>query len=111
LSFTVRDKKCNAGIVLTASHNPPEYNGYKVYWNDGAQVVPPNDNGIISEVEKTQFNEIKFNGNDDLIEWIGADRTMFISMPVLKILYIRTLVEIFEYCFHFYPRNNLYNYS
>ncbi|ATL43172.1 phospho-sugar mutase [Elizabethkingia sp. HX WHF] len=74
LSFTVRDKKCNAGIVLTASHNPPEYNGYKVYWNDGAQVVPPNDNGIISEVEKTQFNEIKFNGNDDLIEWIGADQ-------------------------------------
>ena len=74
MSFTVRDKKCNAGIVLTASHNPPEYNGYKVYWNDGAQVVPPNDNGIISEVEKTQFNEIKFNGNDDLIEWIGADQ-------------------------------------
>lgn len=74
LSFTVRDKKCNAGIVLTASHNPPEYNGYKVYWNDGAQVVPPHDNGIISEVEKTQFNEIKFNGNDDLIEWVGADK-------------------------------------
>ncbi|QQM27309.1 phospho-sugar mutase [Elizabethkingia sp. M8] len=74
LSFTVRDKKCNAGIVLTASHNPPEYNGYKVYWNDGAQVVPPHDNGIISEVEKTQFNEIKFNGNDDLIEWVGADQ-------------------------------------
>ncbi|WP_407484763.1 phospho-sugar mutase [Elizabethkingia miricola] len=74
LSFTVRDKKCNAGIVLTASHNPPEYNGYKVYWNDGAQVVPPNDNGIISEVEKTQFNEIKFDGNDDLIEWIGVDQ-------------------------------------
>ncbi|HFK5545102.1 TPA: phospho-sugar mutase [Elizabethkingia anophelis] len=74
LSFTVRDKKCNAGIVLTASHNPPEYNGYKVYWNDGAQVVPPHDNRIISEVEKTQFNEIKFNGNDDLIEWVGADQ-------------------------------------
>ncbi|MCT4172452.1 phospho-sugar mutase [Elizabethkingia anophelis] len=74
LSFTVRDKKCNAGIVLTASHNPPEYNGYKVYWNDGAQVVPLHDNGIISEVEKTQFNEIKFNGNDDLIEWVGADQ-------------------------------------
>ncbi|AKH94930.1 phospho-sugar mutase [Elizabethkingia anophelis] len=74
LSFTVRDKKCNAGIVLTASHNPPEYNGYKVYWNDGAQVVPPHDNGIISEVEKTQFNEIKFNGNDDLIEWVGSDQ-------------------------------------
>ncbi|MDE5491153.1 phospho-sugar mutase [Elizabethkingia meningoseptica] len=74
LSFTVRDKKCNAGIVLTASHNPPEYNGYKVYWNDGAQVVPPHDNGIIAEVEKTQFNEIKFNGNEDLIEWIGPEQ-------------------------------------
>ena len=50
LSFTVRDKKCNAGIVLTASHNPPEYNGYKVYWNDGAQIVPPDDENIIKEV-------------------------------------------------------------
>lgn len=71
LSFTVRDKKCNAGIVLTASHNPPEYNGYKVYWNDGAQVVTPNDTAIIEEVLKTQYEDIKFNGNDDLIEWIG----------------------------------------
>lgn len=74
LSFTVRDKKCNAGIVLTASHNPPEYNGYKVYWNDGAQVVPPNDSAIIAEVEKTQFDMIKFNGNDELIEWVGAEQ-------------------------------------
>lgn len=70
LSFTVRDKKCNAGIVLTASHNPPEYNGYKVYWNDGAQVVPPHDENIIKQVYATKFDEIKFNGNDDLIEWI-----------------------------------------
>lgn len=71
LSFTVREKKCNAGIVLTASHNPPEYNGYKVYWNDGAQVVPPNDENIIKEVYATAFDAIKFDGNDDLIEWIG----------------------------------------
>lgn len=71
LSFTVRDKKCNAGIVLTASHNPPEYNGYKVYWNDGAQVVPPHDENIIKQVYATKFDEIKFNGNDDLIEWIN----------------------------------------
>lgn len=70
LSFTVRDKKCNAGIVLTASHNPPEYNGYKVYWNDGAQVVPPHDENIIREVYATPFDQIKFDGNDDLIEWI-----------------------------------------
>ena len=74
LSFTVRDKKCNAGIVLTASHNPPEYNGYKVYWNDGAQIVPPDDENIIKEVYSVKFSEIKFNGNDDLIEWIGPEQ-------------------------------------
>ena len=74
LSFTVRDKKCNAGIVLTASHNPPEYNGYKVYWNDGAQIVPPNDEAIIKEVYSVRFQDIKFNGNDDLIEWIGEEQ-------------------------------------
>ncbi|ODS90089.1 MAG: phosphoglucomutase [Chryseobacterium sp. SCN 40-13] len=74
LSFTVRDKKCHAGIVLTASHNPPEYNGYKVYWNDGAQIVPPHDEAIINEVYSVQFSEIKFQGNDGLIEWIGAEQ-------------------------------------
>ena len=74
LSFTVRDKKCNAGIVLTASHNPPEYNGYKVYWNDGAQIVPPDDENIIKEVYSVKFNEIKFNGNDELIEWVGPEQ-------------------------------------
>lgn len=74
LSFTVRNKKCNAGIVLTASHNPPEYNGYKVYWNDGAQIVPPNDENIIKEVYATKFEDIKFNGNDDLIEWVGPEQ-------------------------------------
>ena len=74
LSFTVRNKKCNAGIVLTASHNPPEYNGYKVYWNDGAQVVPPNDENIIKEVYATKFADIKFNGNDALIEWVGEEQ-------------------------------------
>lgn len=74
LSFTVRDKKCNAGIVLTASHNPPEYNGYKVYWNDGAQIVPPDDEAIIKEVYSLKFEDIKFEGNDDLIEWIGEEQ-------------------------------------
>ncbi len=74
LSFTVRDKSCNAGIVLTASHNPPEYNGYKVYWNDGAQIVPPNDDAIINEVQNVAFDKIKFDGNDDLIEWIGEEQ-------------------------------------
>ena len=70
LSFTVRNKKCHAGIVLTASHNPPEYNGYKVYWNDGAQIVPPHDVAIIEQVQNTKFEDIKFNGDDNLIEWI-----------------------------------------
>ena len=70
LSFTVRNKKCHAGIVLTASHNPPEYNGYKVYWNDGAQIVPPHDAAIIEQVQNTKFENIKFNGDDNLIEWI-----------------------------------------
>ncbi len=74
LSFTVRDKKCNAGIVLTASHNPPEYNGYKVYWNDGAQIVTPHDEAIIKEVYSVNFEDIKFQGNDALIEWIGEDQ-------------------------------------
>lgn len=71
LSFAVKHLNCNAGIVLTASHNPPEYNGYKVYWNDGAQIVPPQDNGIINEVNNLQFSDIKFNANESLIEYIG----------------------------------------
>lgn len=68
LSFAVRDLNCDAGIVLTASHNPPEYHGYKVYWNDGAQIVPPHDAGIIDEVGKVLVEDIKFDGNPDLIE-------------------------------------------
>ena len=73
LSFAVRHLDCDAGIVLTASHNPPEYNGYKVYWSDGGQIVPPNDGGIISEVNSLDFSEIKFTANEDLIERIGKD--------------------------------------
>ena len=68
LSFSVKHLDCDAGIVLTASHNPPEYNGYKVYWNDGGQIVPPQDGGIINEVNHLDFSEIKFNANEDLIE-------------------------------------------
>lgn len=73
LSFTVRHLGCDAGIVLTASHNPPEYNGYKVYWNDGAQIVPPHDKAIIEEVGKTQVQDIQFKGNDDLLQFIGKE--------------------------------------
>ena len=73
LSFTVRYLGCDAGIVLTASHNPPVYNGYKVYWNDGAQIVPPHDKAIITEVGNVKVEEIKFEGNDDLITYIGTE--------------------------------------
>ncbi|WP_456462726.1 phospho-sugar mutase [Lutibacter sp.] len=73
LSFTVRHLGCDAGIVLTASHNPPEYNGYKVYWNDGAQIIPPDDANIINEVNSLDFSEINFNANENLIEYIGKD--------------------------------------
>ncbi len=71
LSFTVRHLGCDAGIVLTASHNPPEYNGYKVYWNDGAQIVPPYDSEIINEVNNVDYNDILFKTNKDLITLIG----------------------------------------
>lgn len=73
LSFAVRYLKCDAGIVLTASHNPPEYNGYKVYWADGGQIVPPHDNGIISKVNALNFSEINFDAKENLIEIIGKD--------------------------------------
>lgn len=73
LSFTIRHLNCQAGIVLTASHNPKEYNGYKVYWQDGGQLVPPHDKAIIEEVRKVGLKDVKFNGNDTLIESIGRN--------------------------------------
>jgi phosphoglucomutase len=73
LSFAVRYLKCDAGIVLTASHNPPEYNGYKVYWSDGGQIVPPEDKEIIAEVEALQYDEINFSANDNLIQYLGQE--------------------------------------
>ncbi|MBP6040008.1 MAG: phospho-sugar mutase [Flavobacterium sp.] len=73
LSFAVRYLKCHAGIVLTASHNPPEYNGYKVYWQDGGQLVPPQDAEIIKIIEELKYSEIKFEANNDLIEYIDSE--------------------------------------
>ena len=70
LSFAVKTLNCNCGIVLTASHNPPEYNGYKVYWKDGGQIVPPIDKLLIEEINNVSFEEIKFNSNANLIETI-----------------------------------------
>ena len=73
LSFAVKQLKCQAGIVLTASHNPPEYNGYKVYWEDGGQLVPPHDKALIQVIEDLEYDAIKFDANESLIEYIGAE--------------------------------------
>jgi phosphoglucomutase len=74
LSFAIRYLKCNSGVVITASHNPKEYNGYKAYWNDGAQVVPPHDKNTIEEVKKiTSFDQVKFKANPSLIHTIGPE--------------------------------------
>ena len=73
LSFAVRHIGCHAGIVLTASHNPPEYNGYKVYWADGGQIVPPQDGEIITEINSLSFEDIKFDKNESLIHHIDEE--------------------------------------
>lgn len=74
MSFAIRELGCQSGIILTASHNPKEYNGYKAYWDDGAQVLAPHDTGIIEEVNKVvSAADIKFEGNKDLIEIIGEE--------------------------------------
>ncbi|MCG2459959.1 phospho-sugar mutase [Flavobacteriaceae bacterium F89] len=70
LSFAVRYLDCHAGIVLTASHNPPEYNGYKVYWSDGGQIVPPQDGAIIAAIDRLSYEDIKFGADESLIELI-----------------------------------------
>ena len=73
LSFTVKHLNCHAGIVLTASHNPPEYNGYKVYWQDGGQLVPPQDAEIIAIIEELKYSEINFTADDALIQYIDNE--------------------------------------
>ncbi len=73
VSFAVRELGCHCGIVLTASHNPPEYNGYKVYWKDGGQIVPPIDNQIVEIINRLQFEDILFTPNKDLIHPIDAE--------------------------------------
>ncbi|GIZ09441.1 phospho-sugar mutase [Flavobacterium sp. UMI-01] len=73
LSFAVKHLGCQCGIVLTASHNPPEYNGYKVYWEDGGQIVPPQDGEIITVIENLKYNQIKFDANENLIHYIDKD--------------------------------------
>ncbi len=74
VSFAIRELGCQSGINITASHNPKEYNGYKAYWSDGAQVIAPHDTNIIDEVNKIQsVEDIKFNGNDELLQIVGEE--------------------------------------
>ena len=88
LSFAVRHLGCNAGLVITASHNPREYNGYKAYWNDGSQVVAPHDKNIVAEVNKIQsVDEINFTGNPDLITSIGEE----IDAEYLKTIQVNSI--------------------
>lgn len=72
-SFAIRHLGCQAGVNITASHNPKEYNGYKAYWEDGAQVLAPHDMGIINEVNKVKVEDVKFEGNKQLLQIIGED--------------------------------------
>ncbi len=74
VSFVIRELNCQSGIIITASHNPKEYNGYKAYWNDGGQMIAPHDTNVIDEVQKiTSIDEIKFEGNNNLIEVLGEE--------------------------------------
>jgi len=85
LSFVVRQSGCQSGVVITASHNPPEYNGYKVYWNDGGQIVAPHDTGIIDEVRKiTSVSQIRFKGNKENIKILGKETDDIFLKEVLK---------------------------
>jgi phosphoglucomutase len=94
LSFAVRSLGCQAGIVITASHNPKEYNGYKVYWEDGAQVLPPHDKGIIAEVRKiTGPDHVKFTGNSALIHTISEEIETSYFEEVKKLLHSTDAIQ------------------
>jgi phosphomannomutase len=84
LSFAVRYLSCQSGIVLTASHNPPEYNGYKVYWEDGAQLVPPQDSEVIQEINKVAYSQINFNGNAEFLTYIDTEIDEAFALAALE---------------------------
>jgi len=125
VSFAIRKFGCQSGIILTASHNPKEYNGYKAYWNDGAQIITPHDTNIIDEVNLVKTTDIKFKGNMDLIQVIGKDvdedfisqiKTISLSPDAirrhhdLKIVYTPihgTGVEIIPACLRSFGFNNI----
>ena len=73
LSYAIRDLGCQSGIVITASHNPKEYNGFKAYWNDGGQLIAPHDKNVIEEVNRVKISEINFEGKPEQIEMLGVD--------------------------------------
>ncbi len=86
LSFAIRHFGCQSGVVITASHNPKEYNGYKAYWNDGAQITPPHDKNVIKEVEKIQsINDVNFERNESLIQVIGEEIDELYLKAILKL--------------------------
>lgn len=94
LSFAIRELKCQAGVVVTASHNPKEYNGYKAYWEDGGQLVSPHDKNVIAEVEKiTDISMVKFDANKELIEYLD-DR--FDNIYIDKILGLSLSPELIK---------------
>lgn len=93
LSFAIRELGCKSGVIITASHNPKEYNGYKAYWDDGSQLVPPHDKGVIDEVSKVKVDDIKFEGNPALIvplgeemdkKYLAAVKTLSLDAEVIK---------------------------
>lgn len=97
LSFAVRQYKCQSGVVITASHNPPEYNGYKAYWSDGGQVVAPHDTGITEEVRKIKsVREIKFTRNTDKIYLIGRETDDLFLNEVKKMSINPEVIEKFN---------------
>lgn len=93
MSYCIRELKCKSGVIITASHNPKEYNGYKAYWADGGQLVPPHDKNVIDEVNKVEVKDIKFEANKDLIEilpleidkqYLDAIKTISLSPESVK---------------------------
>ncbi len=93
LSFAIRELGCQSGIILTASHNPKEYNGYKAYWEDGSQIVGPHDVNIVNEVAKIKPEDIKFDGPDELIEVLGEEMDNKFLAEVKKVSISPDVVE------------------
>ena len=105
LSFAVRHLQCNAGIMITASHNPKEYNGYKVYWNDGGQLVPPHDKNVIAEVNKIKtVDQVKWDGHPELIRMIGKDiDNVYLTLIKRLTLNPETVAEAKDLCIVYTP--------